>query len=148
MPDRIEVRQGSIEEIMKLAVSIPEFSAPFYSREEYRQRLEGKTHLILTGTVDGRPSGFKIGYEEGPGFYSWFGGVLPYARRKKLATALAEYQEDWVFKRGYTTLWFKTRNIHTGMLTFALKRGFMITKVEPREQLSDFRIFLEKQRLP
>ncbi len=130
--------------IASLSASLPEFSDP-YSAEAIAERLAGKPHLSLAAYLDGEPAGFKLGYERDGEFYSWLGGVLPQYRHSGVAKVLAEAQEDWARKQGYTCINFKTRNRHKAMLVFALKNGFQITGYEEREPLEESRIWLRKQ---
>ena len=125
---------------------IPEFKDA-YAVDEYSKRLSQNEHLILLAYADeGEAVGCKVGYRLNEScFYSWMGGVLPDWRRHGVAERLAEEQEAWAKERGYQRIRFKTRNSCRAMLHFALNRGFHIIGVEPREQLPDYRIWLEKE---
>lgn len=138
------VREGSIEEAVSLSRKIPELINP-HEVPVYEERLSEKPHLILIATVDQEPVGFKVGYERSATFYSWMGGVLPGFRQKGIAKLLAEEQEKWVIRHGYTTISFKTRNSHKGMLIFALKNGFNITGFISKNKIEDSRILLQKK---
>lgn len=140
----IKIKEGDIATVVALSKAIPEFDNP-HGVEEYEKRLTGVKHLILIAIVEGQIAGFKVGYERGEYFYSWMGGVLPAFRRFGIAKALAETQESWAFQEGYRFLQFTTRNRHKAMLVFALLRGFYITGLEPREDIVNSRIFLEKR---
>ena len=72
------------------------------------------------------------------------GGILPDFRKKGIAKALADTQEKWAKKQGYTTITFKTRNHHKGMLIFALKNGFDMIGFNERETVETNRILLRK----
>ena len=139
------VAPGSIEEAYRLTQDIPEFNNPVYEISEYQQRL-GKDSLILIGYSEGSPIAFKAGYPRGQKgyFYSWLGGVLPEYRRQGIAKALAVEQEEWVKKKNFSHLWFKTRNRNRAMIHFAINNGFAITQVQPKGQVEDYRIILEK----
>ena len=141
----IEIRTGSIEEVVALSIQIPEFTSPHQSAE-YQKRLYGKKHSILVAYDDNTPVGFKVGYdkEEDGSFYSWMGGVLPEYRQQQVARQLAQMQEEWARENGFTSIRFKTRNRHKAMLVFALKNNFQIMVVEPRETVEEYRIILEK----
>jgi len=89
-------------------------------------------------------AGFKVGYERDGYFYSWMGGVIPGFRRNGIALALAIEQENWARAQGYTSVTFKTRNIHKAMLSFSLNNGFNIIKVDPHEDVAQHRIWLKK----
>lgn len=139
----IEIQEDTIAQAVALSRAIPELVDP-YDEEEYRQRLEGNAHLILTARVEGNLAGFKVGYERDGYFYSWMGGVLPAYRRLGLAQHLAEQQEAWVREQGYPCIRFKTRNCHKTMLCFALRNGFYITGVDPLPDPAQSRIWLQK----
>jgi len=140
----IQIKRVSIEEAFAMAKQVPEF-AQSYPKEEYYNRLENCLHLNLMAWVDGQPAGFKVGYERDDMFYSWMGAVLPAFRQMGVAKALADYQEAWAKQSGFSHVFFKTWNQHKGMLIFALKNGFDIVQVLPREQLTDYRIILQKE---
>ena len=102
------IREGSIDEILKVVAYIPEFKDP-YSHEEFNKRLSCENSLILVAKEAGKWTGFKCGYEEDAGhFYSWMGGVVPAYRRKGVADKLLKEMEGWCRVRGYEKLKFKT----------------------------------------
>ncbi|AGA78658.1 GNAT family N-acetyltransferase [Echinicola vietnamensis] len=141
----IVIRGGTIAEVLSLSVAIPEFEQP-YGDEAYAERLKSNPHLILVAEYGGKLVGFKVGYAtDEKTFYSWMGGVLPAFRRNGIAGILAEVQTDWAKKSGYQKLVFKTRNIHSDMIRFGLKRGFMITELIKRDKPEDHRIIMEKK---
>ena len=142
----IEVTEVSIDQVVKLSKNIPEFSDG-YTEEEYYKRMKGKAPLILMAFTEGVAAGFKVGYDKfGDGsFYSWMGGVISEFRQMGIAQKLAQCQEEIVKEKGYQSIKMKTRNHLKTMLLFALSNGFLITGVEPREELKDYRILLEKK---
>lgn len=144
--DGILIRAGSIDEAVKLSNEMPEFDKP-YVEEIYVQRLGDKKHLIAIAEVDGQLAGFKVGYDKfgNSTFYTWMGGVLPQFRKKGLAKALAEFQENYARNEGYNAVILKTRNRHKNMLHFAISSGFEIIEVEPRAESSENRILLKKK---
>lgn len=144
--DKITIKQGTIEEVVELSMQIPEFNKP-YSYEEYRKRLSGTPHLTAIACIGNKAVGFKVGYErENDGsFYSWMGGILPEFRRCGVARKLADHQEKWARKQGYTKIRMKTRNRLKPMLYFALGNGFNIIKVDKTKSVEENRIHLEKQ---
>ena len=140
----IIIKESDIETVVELSQKIPEFiNPPEYAN--YQARLGGMPHLILIAYVDGKPAGFKVGYQKEDYFYSWMGAVLPDFRRLKLAKQLANKQEVWAKKQGYSKIIFKTRNQHKGMLIFALKNGFNIIGFKERETIEVNRILLQKE---
>lgn len=142
-PTTIEIKEGTIEEVVMLSLQIPEFIDP-HPIEEYQNRLQKAPHLILVAYADQIPIGFKVGYEKEGYCYSWMGAILPAYRRLHVATLLAEAQEAWAIQQGYPHVTFKTRNHLKSMLLFALKRGFHILAVEERDKVADYRIILRK----
>lgn len=142
----IHITTASIDAAAEFLSRIPEFKDS-YPPEEYRKRLLQNQHLILLAyTEDGEACGCKVGYElSNTCFYSWMGGVMPQWRRHGVAELLAVAQEKWAQKQGYERIRFKTRNSCKAMLHFALSRGFNIVGVEPKDQLIDYRIWLEKE---
>lgn len=139
----ILIKPCGIETAVHISRQIPELVDP-YGVEEYEQRFKGTPHLILAAYDGGKAAGFKAGYEREGYFYSWMGGVLPAYRRAGVARALAETQETWAKAQGYDSIALKTRNVHKGMLIFALKSGFDIIAVEEWEDVAANRIWLRK----
>ena len=138
-----KILESNIETVVAVSKEIPEFEGP-PEAGRYEERLTGVSHLILVAEVEGQIAGFKVGYERDGYFYSWMGGIKPGFRKLGLAKALADYQENWAKKQGYTTITFKTRNHHKGMLIFALKNGFDIIGFKERETVETNRILLRK----
>ena len=143
---QIKIRNGSISEVVELSRKVPEFFQP-YSEKIYEERLSVHQHLILVAEVDGKPAGFKVGYQrfDHDVFYSWMGGVLNEYRRKGIATNLANEQETWAKNQGFTKVVFKTRNRLTKMIHFGLNRGFMIVDLIKKDKVEDYRLVLEKK---
>lgn len=139
------IRKGSVEEAVDLSLLIPEFENP-HRKEIYYQRLEGKCHLIAIAEVNGKPVGFKVGYDkfDDKSFYTWMGGVLPSYRKLGIARKLADYQEEFAKKEGYESIILKTRNRHQNMLLFAISSGFEIIDVEIKDTVKENRILLKK----
>ncbi len=137
------IEEGRTGDVIIMLREIPEFdSTP--SLNEIMAKIGSVRHLVLTAYVEGKPAGFKIGYERGGTFYSWLGGVLPAYRRLGVAGRLAEAQEEWAKTHGYKTIWMKTRNRFPEMLMMAVGRGFQITGFDPRDKIGEHRIVLTK----
>ena len=102
--------------------------------------------MILVAEIDEQVVGCKIGYDRDAdgSFYSWLGGVLASFRQQGVAKMLSDKQEDWAKNEGYDTVKFKTLNKHKAMLQFALKNGFDIYNINPKNTLADYRIELIK----
>ncbi len=140
----LQIKEDKVETVVHLSQQIPEFNGP-PNAAEYNRRLTGLPHSILVAYLDEQPAAFKVGYERDGSFYSWMGAVLPAYRQKGLAKALADAQEAWAKNAGYSSITFKTRNQHKGMLIFALKNGFNIIGFKEKEILAHHRILLRKQ---
>ncbi|MEM1358597.1 MAG: GNAT family N-acetyltransferase [Bacteroidota bacterium] len=137
------VQFDEIKELVDLSDQVPELHAP-YRASEYERRLTGVPHLMLLAEVNGAAAGFKVGYEREGFWYSWMGGVHPDYRRRGIARQLANVQDAWAQREGYPHVTFKTLNRHRNMLRFALERGFNIIRVEERETVAEYRIWLRK----
>ena len=93
-----DIIKSDIDTVVRFSQTIPEFDNP-PDHSEYHRRLDHVPHLILIAKLEGKLSGFKVGYERDGNFYSWMGGVLPAYRKRGVAKALAKYQEDWANKK-------------------------------------------------
>ena len=139
------VREGSLEEVVSVVEQITEF-AKKESVASLSERLAGKTSLILIAEEAGVLLGFKIGYElDENTFYSWFGGVSSLARNKGVAQAQLDVQEQWVKQQGYQQLKVKSRNQFPAMLRLLLRNGYLIEKLEEKEDINTHRIHFLKQ---
>ena len=139
------VREGSLEEAVSVVEQITEF-AKKESVASLSERLAGKTSLILVAEEAGVLLGFKIGYElDENTFYSWFGGVSSLARNKGVAQAQLDVQELWVKQQGYQQLKVKSRNQFPAMLRLLLRNGYLIEKLEEKEDINAHRIHFLKQ---
>lgn len=137
------IQEGRLEDVVSLLKEIPEFEQT-PDATSIQDRINHVPHLVLTAYEGTIPVGFKIGYEREGRFYSWLGAILPPYRQSGLASALADYQENWARQNGYKSIWMKTRNCFPEMLLMAVRRGFRITSMDPREDLRQNRIILEK----
>ncbi|MDP6339956.1 MAG: GNAT family N-acetyltransferase [Candidatus Marinimicrobia bacterium] len=140
----IHIVSGDLEEAFSVSQNIPEFDTP-YDISEYEKRLDDSP-LILTAELGDKPIGFKIGYDrfKDGSFYSWMGGILPEHRKNGVASALADYQEEWARLKEYKSIKLKTRNKHETMISFAIDREFNIIDSEPNEDIQEIRIWMEK----
>ena len=144
---QIQIREGQLEDVLQIYPEIPEMQNP-HGLDEYRKRLlAAPRYLLLVAYDEEKPVGFKCGYERDSdgSFYSWMGGVAQSYRRYGIARQLAQTMESWAKEKGYASIRFKTRNSLKPMLLFALSNGFDIVKIDPKEQVADYRITLEKQ---
>ena len=141
----IIIKTEELQTAVDLSTQIPEFDDP-YPVEVYSDRMK-TGRLILTAYVNNEIAGFKVGYDrfEDGSFYSWMGGVLPEFRKQGVAKTLADHQEKWAKKKGFNSIKMKTRKKHEAMITFSLKRGFVITGEIPKIPEEKPRIWLEKK---
>ncbi|MEZ8988651.1 GNAT family N-acetyltransferase [Vibrio breoganii] len=143
----IVVREGSLQEALKVMSSIQEFAKP-EGIESLSQRLGDKKQLVLVAEEEGALLGFKIGYEQDSStFYSWLGGVNSQARGKGVAQSLLVEQEHWVANEGYSWLTVKSRNQFSSMLRLLLRNGYWIEKCEPYPNPQENRLYFRKSML-
>jgi GNAT superfamily N-acetyltransferase len=140
------ITEGTLEEALSVLGRLPEFDI-LKPKDYYQQTLSSTSAHILIARDNNKPVGCKLGYDRfnDGSFYSWLGGVLPEYRKTGIAKRLAESQEHWARERGYLTIRFKTQNRHKAMLQFALKNGFSIYNVKPKDELDLYRIELIKR---
>ena len=141
----VDIRETDLITALSVLENLPEFS-PLKERQYYEQTVTDKPYLALCAYEGETAVACKIGYDkfEDGSFYSWLGGVNPNHRKKGLAKALADRQEQWAVENGFTSIKFKTLNRLKAMLQFALSNGFSIYNVKPREELAEYRIELIK----
>jgi GNAT superfamily N-acetyltransferase len=140
----IKIKEGTIEEVLALIDNIPEITPVTY--KQIAERIYDMDFHILISNLNGRPSGFMIGYNIGDdGFYLWLGGIVPDARNKTLGKMLIRRQANRARDKGYNVVKMKTRNKFKPMLALALSEGFNITGVEEKENVEENRIWLEKK---
>lgn len=139
------IEEASLSEALTLLEQLPEFDQ-LKPEAHYQELLGSNARLILVAKHHEEIVGCKIGYDRfGDGsFYSWLGGVLPAHRKSGVAKKLADHQEDWARMEGFGSIKFKTQNRHKAMLQFAIKNGFSIYNVKPKDELELYRIELVK----
>jgi GNAT superfamily N-acetyltransferase len=140
------IREASPSELLWVHERIPEFPG-HASLEFYTERLKDRLYLALVAEKEGELLGFKVGYESdtADAFYSWMGGVRPAFRKLGIANGLAEFQENWAREKGFSFVYFKTRNRFPAMIAFGLKRGFKIMEVLPKGGVEDYRVVMRKR---
>lgn len=143
----VTVRSGTIEEAVSVQQQIPEFENP-YTVAAYANRLLRAEHVILIAEEEGKPIGFKVGYDRfmnGEVFYSWMGGVLPDHRQKGIARLLLQKMEVWCKLKGYQALKFKTQNRHRSMMQFAIRAGYHVVGFSGMENPQVNEIYFMKE---
>jgi len=102
-----------------------------------------KFYLVM-GFMEGRPVGFKLGYEHDKWeFYSWLGAVLPDYRGFGVATELMRAQHEWCKQQGYRKVQTKSQNRFRAMLQLNIKSGFNIIGTQASTD-EGMKIVLEK----
>lgn len=133
------------EEIQSIAVIMKEAFGEWdrkYFDATFNYR---KTFQLFIAEVEGKPVGFKLGYEQSEGeFYSWLGGVLPEYRGLGIAADLMKAQHDWCRKHGYQKIQTKTQNRFREMLLLNLKFGFDVIGLHTSTS-GEPKIILEKR---
>ncbi|OEK02074.1 hypothetical protein BFP97_11325 [Roseivirga sp. 4D4] len=144
----LEIVETSVLEAIAVLRSLPEFT-PMRDDDYYTDRIRNSKHLALIAKIDSKPVACKVGYDKlnDGSFYSWLGGVNPAYRRQGIAQALADKQEAWAKQEGYECIKFKTLNRHKAMLIFAIKNGFEIYNIKPKDELKNYRIEMIKNLL-
>ena len=143
----IEVREVSIEEVLKVHKNVIEFDEMPPKKEVFEDRYKGKQNLIIVAYYNDFPIGYIIGYdrfEDNESFYCWMAGVDVNYRKLGALKALMDYQIKWAKEKGYKKLKIKTRNNRREMLSFLVKNDFNFISVEEKENIRENRINLEK----
>ncbi|MFY0593720.1 GNAT family N-acetyltransferase [Roseivirga sp.] len=140
-----DVVEGSIQEALIVLKDLPEFDK-LKAAEYYINKIGHKPNLVLLAKQDEQIIGCKVGYDrfDDGSFYSSLGGVLPRCRKLGIAKKLADCQEQWARKKGYQSIKFKTLNRHKSMIIFAIKNGFEIYNIKPKDELENYRIEMIK----
>ncbi len=141
----IVIKEGPIEEVLEVLKTLPEFDKPF-SKEYFEKEIGTSEKLILLAYIQKQPVGFIVSYDkfQDGSLYCWWAGVDPKYRQKGILTKLMEYQDKWAKGHGFTSIKIKTINQRRAMLAYLVKSGFEFTRVEEREDISENRIYLEK----
>lgn len=143
-----QIVEAKLTTALEVLRQLPEFDR-MLDNDYYFDKLRSREHLILIAKIDSSIVGCKVGYDKftDGSFYSWLGGVIPSARKAGVAKLLASHQEQWAKSKGYTSIKFKTLNRHKHMLLFAIKNGFEIYNVKPKDELENYRIEMIKDLL-
>ncbi len=141
----IQIVEGTLRESLNVLKKLPEFDRLFED-SYYADRIKKRAHLILLAKVNQEVVGCKLGYDKfnDGSFYSWLGGVKPEFRQIGIARKLAVTQEKWAREKGYESIKFKTLNRHKSMIIFAIKNGFEMYNVKPKDELENYRIEMIK----
>ncbi len=145
--NKIVVKEVSVEEAVKINLTIPEFEARYNTKDYFEDRYKNKDTLIIMAYFDNKPAGYLIGYDRfsDKSFYCWMAGVKPEFREMGVLKALMDYEESWAKARGYKKIRIKTRNNRREMLAYLIKYGFYFTEVETYPNIEENRILAEKK---
>ena len=141
----MEVKEVSLEEIMKINSLVSEFQSE--TKEEFEERLLGKKSYLLGAYIDEEKAGYLVAYELGEKEgYIWMAGTIDKHRQKGVMKALMDYFESKAKEQGYVKIKIKTRNTRRAQIINLTKRNYMLTKVEEKENqpIKENRLYLEK----
>jgi len=146
MTNKIIIKEVSIEEAVKVNVTIIEFDAP-YQKDYFEDKYQDKDKLIIVAYIDNQPAGYIVGYDKfsDGSFYCWMAGVNPEFRKMGILKYLMDYEEKWAKENGYNKIKIKTRNNRREMIAYLVKYGFFFTEVVQHPDIDDNRILLEKE---
>jgi GNAT superfamily N-acetyltransferase len=142
----MEIVEAKLDDVLTVHTQIPEFFEPQVNKDWFATRLENTRHLILCAYSKNKPIGYLIAYDRygDNSFYCWMTAVIPDYRENGVLTAMMKYLFAFARQKSYSKIKIKTRNDKREMLTYLTKFGFNFTLVEPRENIKDNRVYLEK----
>ncbi len=142
----VQIVEGKLTAALEVLHQLPEFDRLLES-DYYFDKIRYRESLVLIAKTESSVVGCKVGYDKfkDGSFYSWLGGVIPSERKAGVARLLASHQEQWAKAKGYKSIKFKTLNRHKSMLIFAIKNGFEIYNVKPKDELGNYRIEMIKE---
>ena len=132
-PEAVEVYNSAIR---------PSVDANYFQRH-----LLGKHNaLTLIARLEGeRPVGVWIGYEERPGlFRHWLGVVHPDFRRGGIARQMMEAEHAWCVENGYDAIRCEAMNRQREYVALAIDSGFDIIGLRYEDSRADNMIVFEK----
>ncbi|RXJ72639.1 GNAT family N-acetyltransferase [Veronia nyctiphanis] len=140
----MEIREGTLAEALDVLVKIDEFEQG-ETLASMTRRIGDKPSLVLVADDGNELVGVNIGYQlDDDCFYSWLGGVTAKSRRKGIAKALMNAQEDWVKIRGYQTIRVKSRNCFPETVSLLLTRKYQVEHLEKQGSLDQYRLHFVK----
>lgn len=144
--NKIEIREITIEEAFEVHGRVLEFDE-LSVIEDFINRYTGKVHVIIGAYLEEKLVGYIIAYDkhqDNQRFYIWMAGVDNNYRRLGALKKMIDYVTIWAKENGYSKLAIKTRNNRREMLNFLTKNDFNFTYVEPKDDVRENRIELEK----
>lgn len=100
-----------------------------FNKEEFQKFCAFNKHFVCHWAEDanGRICGLKIGYpKDSEHFYSWLGGVAPFARGHGLGKNLMRAQHQWCRENKFKCVSLKTMNRWKEMLLMSIGEGYEI----------------------
>ena len=142
----IVVKEVLIKDIVGVHKKIPEFRETPAEKLIGPDRYKNTKTLFLVAYIGSEAVGYMAAYDRfrDKSFYCWMTGVIPTHRQFGVLTAMMNYLFKWAKLNGFTKIKIKSRNERREMLSFLVKRGFFFTSVEPRDNIKDNRISLER----
>lgn len=97
----------------------------------FRRRIEGRRDvLILVASIEDRPIGYFVGFEQKPDvFFCWMYGVISEFRRQGIASQIMEAVHAWAQEHGYHSVRFECHNQHRPMLHMAIAHEYDIVGI-------------------
>lgn len=140
----VKIEVGSIQQVIEVVHSIPEFERQT-SEREYAKRLLNCRSLVLVAKVNEEVVGVKLGYEENDEvFYSWIGGVKPEYRGNGVALSLMNYQEKWVVQNGFKRIRVNTYNKYAPMICMLVTNKYQLVGFEQHNDIQRNKLTFEK----
>jgi GNAT superfamily N-acetyltransferase len=141
----IVIKEVSIKDVMSIHKRIPEFQDTPVDKLLGVERYKGKRTLFLAAYIGKEVVGYMAAYDRfaDKSFYCWMTGVLPDYRGHGVLSAMMTYLFKWAVTNGFSKIKLKSRNERREMNAFLIKRGFLFTSIETRDDIRDNRICLE-----
>lgn len=139
----ISVREGNLDEVLKVHQNIIEFDEKYPSKDFFLDRYKSLEHVIIVAYCNDIPIGYIIGYKiDVNEFYCWLAGVDVNYRRNGALTLMVDYLKKWCIERRFKKISIKTRNKYRRMLTYLVNNNWNFESVEKKDNVLEYRINL------
>ena len=139
----ISVREGNLDEVLKVHQNIIEFDEKYPSKDFFLDRYKSLEHVIIVAYCSDIPIGYIIGYKiDDNVFYCWLAGVDVNYRRGGALTLMFDYLKKWCVERKYKKISIKTRNKYRNMLLYLVNNNWNFESVEKKDNVLEYRINL------
>lgn len=143
MKKKICVREGDLDDVLRIHQNIVEFDEKYPSKDFFLDRYKDLEHVIIIACYDDVPIGYMIGYMiDNNIFYCWLAGVDVNYRRNGALTLMFDYLKKWCMKREYKKISIKTRNKYRNMLLYLINNNWNFESVEKKDYILEYRINL------